>query len=274
MNTKQEMFAARTRLKASKSTDSILNVTGFPNSSHLIFLNDRSNFLNQTESLNRSQTANLAQNSAEVNLIRNINKRTFKESRIDSPDSIKSNTNNIDEQILENSAQKDQTGSQSEAFSRINQLKETQAQHQQQQQQQKTNINNKNLNTSNIDDINEQQILIEWEQINFIDDQHDKIIDSLKFQVDSLTLKMESLTEDDAHLANEFVNQLDGFGKMNLVKKISKKIQALSPFIKHKLFLIYKNIINTILLQKDQRIKSGIISKLNINYLKVIFFST
>ena len=159
----------------------------------------------------------MAQNSAELNLSRNINKRTLKESRIDSPDSMKSNTNTKDEQIIENSAQKDQTGSQSEAFSRISQLKETQAQ-QQQQQQQKTNINNKNLNTSNIDDINEQQILIEWEQINFIDDQHDKIIDNLKFQVDSLTLKMESLTEDDAHLAGEFVNQLDGFGKMNLVK--------------------------------------------------------
>ena len=213
------MFIAKSRLKTSQSTDSILNATAFPN---VYFLNERINFLKQNENLNRSQTANLT--IGDLSQSKNLNNtKIFKESQIDDQESLKADI--VNNSKIESPSQKDQIKSQSEALFRMNQLKETQ--HLSNEQQQKSNNNNINNTFNNSDRINEQQIHIEWEQINFVDDQHDKIIDNLKFQVDSLTIKMESLTEDDVDLANEFVNQLDGFGKMNLVTKINSIFKIL-----------------------------------------------
>ena len=190
------MFVTKSRLITSKSTDSMLNGSSFSNNNHVYFTKERFIFPLKNENLNRSQTANFIQN----NVI--LNNRTFKEAHIENPESLQADISNINERKIDSQFQEDQIKSQF----RMNQLNETQSQ---------SNEQNQKINSD--ENINEQQMLIEWEQINFVDDQHDKIIDNLKFQVDSLTIRMEGLTEDDVHLANEFVNQLDGFGKMNLV---------------------------------------------------------
>jgi hypothetical protein len=196
------MFVTKSRLKTSKSTDSMLNGSSFSNNNHMYFIKERLISPLKNENLNRSQTANLIQNNGDLNQNRILNNRTFKEAHIEISESLQPDSSNINERKIDSQFQEDQIKSQF----RMNQLNEAQSQ---------SNEQNKKINSD--DNINEQQMLIEWEQINFVDDQHDKIIDNLKFQVDSLTIKMESLTEDDLHLANEFVNQLDGCGKMNLV---------------------------------------------------------
>ena len=59
----------------------------------------------------------------------------------------------------------------------------------------------------------------EWEKIVLFDEQNDQMIENLKFQVDSLNMKMENISDEEAHLAKELAAQIDGYSQMNSVCK-------------------------------------------------------
>ena len=147
------MFVTKSRLKTSKSTDSMLNGSSFSNNNHMFFIKERFSSPLKNENLNRSQTANFIQNNGDLNQNRILNNRTFKEAHIESPESLQPDISiYINERKIESQFQEDQIKSQF----RMNQLNEAQSQSNEQHQK---------INSD--ENINEQQMLIEWEQINF-----------------------------------------------------------------------------------------------------------
>ena len=194
------MFVPRTRLKTSHSTDSILKSVNVSDVQRQAIppIHPRARLLNHQDHLNRSLTVNMTQSNGDSDQNTTINsKRSLKESQIDSPNSFASDTSN-DILIIEDLSRPSPSKSQSDTLYMMNQ---------------QNSLNNRNSNVGS----NEQLFNIEWEKIISVDEQNDKMIEHFKFQVDSLTLKIENISEEDAHLANEIVNKIDGFSKLNLV---------------------------------------------------------